>query len=365
MSDYETPACPVWYQPLLKPVHDDLPCGTSLEDDAAFLLLESRLAPRMGAEYGSFVEAVDPINWAEVEREVKTLLTRSLDLRLLIILIRCRLRRIGVAALDEGLCALIWALQQWPGQIHPQCYEEGIFEPIMRANALAELGSHEGILADLRQQPLPKVAGLQLSVRDVERAKLTPHAEQSLDENALALAMLGWQEQQSDAITSLRNAEVHLVQLQGLLTATLREDAPAFDDLLKLLALFRSADTSTTPVTPAVTSPEQAQEVAAEYLPEVSPEDAEPEPAPATHSVANVAAPPASVPVPPVRGIQDRTDALLRLREIQQWFLRYEPSSPVGDMLAITEQMVGKRFAELLQILPQELIARLSQGQES
>lgn len=365
MRDYAIPACPVWYQPLLIPVSEDSPCGANLEDDAAFLLLESRLTPKMGAEYGHFVEAVDPVNWAEIERDVKTLLTRSLDLRLVVILIRCRLRRIGVAALDEGLCAIIWMLNQWPEQVHPQCYDEGMFEPIMRANALAELSSHEGILADLRQQPLPKVTGLQLSVRDVERTKLTPHAEQALDETALSLAMLGWQEQQSDAIISLRNADYHLGQLHRLLTDSLREDAPGFDDLVRLLALFRWGDVSTARVTQATEPTETTPDSTADALPDISQTEPEAEPLAVALTAANVAGSAPGVPALPLRGIQDRSDALMRLREIQQWFLRYEPSSPVGDMLAITEQMVGKRFAELLQILPQELIVRLSQGQES
>ncbi|WP_345827116.1 type VI secretion system ImpA family N-terminal domain-containing protein [Pantoea sp. BRR-3P] len=360
MSDLMTPMCPEWYQPLLMPVTDTLPCGENLEDDAAFLLLETRMQPRMGAEYGDFVETVDPINWGEIEREVKTLLTRSLDLRLVLVLIRCRFRKIGIPALDEGLCALLWLLKQWPEQVHPQLYDEGSFEPLMRANVLAELESSNGILADLRMQPLPKVSGLQLNVRDVERATLNPQAEQSLDENALSLARLGWQEQQADVIFSLRHAEQHLNQLRLLLIEMLSDDAPDFSGLFKVLALFGFAGAPPAPVVDQAELPEVTI-----ATPAVQPLDVSlPE---SDQVAARVVTTPTieTLTMLPVRNIQDRTDALMRLREIQQWFVRYEPSSPVGDLLTLTEQMVGKRFAELMQILPQDLIARLSNGQES
>lgn len=361
MSNLETPACPEWYQPLLIAVTEALPCGEDLEDDAAFLMLENRLQPRMGAEYGDFVESVDPVNWSEIERDVKTLLTRSLDLRLIQILIRCRFRRIGLPALEEGLRALIWALCQWPEQIYPQLYDSGEFEPLMRANVLAELESAEGLLADFRMQPLPKVSGLQLSVREFERGMLTPHADQALDENTLSLIQLGWQEQSASAILSLQCAEQLLLQLRTQLEETLGDDTPEFTTLLKLLALFRgSRSASSATVTQTVMSETAAEmpQPEAEPAPELQTEDVTPASLPPVPPVAS------PTTLQPVRGIQDRTDALMRLREIQQWFVRFEPSSPVGDLLTLTEQMVGKRFAELLQILPQDLIARLSNGQE-
>ena len=354
----ETPVCPEWYQPLLIAVTETLPCGENLEDDSAFIMLESRLQPRMGAEYGDFVEAVDPVNWAEIEREVKILLTRSLDLRLVMILIRCRFRHIGIPALDEGLRALIWLLLQWPTQLYPQLYEEGIFDPVIRANVLAELDAAEGILGDLRRQSLPKVASLQLTVRDIERARLTPHAEPVLDESTLALAHQCWLEQQSEAITALCQAEQHLHQFHALLSETLTDETPDFNDLFTLLRLFQRAGS------PAATLQHRVQQPAIANLlqapvNEICLPDAEPSP------VVAATVPALSAAAVTLCSIQDRSDALMRLREVQQWFVHYEPSSPVGDLLALTEQMVGKRFAELMQSLPQDLIARLSNGQET
>lgn len=363
MNNDKTFMCPDWYQPLLMPITETLPCGENLEEDPAFLILENRIQPRMGAEYGDFVETVDPVNWAEIEREVKTLLTRTLDLRLILILIRCRFRRIGIPALEEGLCALIWALQQWPEHIHPQLYDEGEFEPILRANVLTELESPDGILNDLRSQPLPKVAGLQLNVRDVERAVLMPQSDQALDENTLSLALLGWQEQQAKAILSLRHAEQRLNQLRSLLTETLRDNTPDFNRLFKLLSLFHSVKSLTTIVADDVAPTEDVIETA-----NIAPTDtclAEPQQAQKQTVLTTTPLSTGMMQVAPAQGIQDRTDALLRLREIQQWFVRHEPSSPVGDLLTLTEQIVGKRFTELLQILPQDLLTRLSNGQET
>jgi type VI secretion system protein ImpA len=54
----------------------------------------------------------------------------------------------------------------------------------------------------------------------------------------------------------------------------------------------------------------------------------------------------------------------LRIKEIRQWFEAMEPSSPVGALLNLSEKTVGRSYVELQQIMPQELIAKLNDGQE-
>lgn len=128
-----------YYQAVLHPTVGHAPCGENIEYDADFILLQSRLQPRQDVEYGSFFEAAEPVNWTDTERDCLTLLQKSKDIRLIIILIRCRLRKIGLRALPEGLEALYVVLQSWPNDLHPQLYDEGEFTPILRANAFSEL----------------------------------------------------------------------------------------------------------------------------------------------------------------------------------------------------------------------------------
>ncbi|MEJ5174768.1 hypothetical protein WH277_05630, partial [Erwinia sp. MYb416] len=57
--------------------------------------------------------------------------------------------------------------------------------------------------------------------------------------------------------------------------------------------------------------------------------------------------------------IENRQDALAQLIEIRTWFTRMEPSSPVILLLELAESMVGKRFTELMKILPSELVNKI------
>ncbi|WP_421757491.1 ImpA family type VI secretion system protein, partial [Cronobacter malonaticus] len=158
----------------MMPLPGAFPCGVNLEYDSDFILLLSRLQPRLDAEYGQFIEAAEPVNWAEIERDCLALLNRSKDIRLLIILMRCRLRQTGLTALEEGLIALSFFLTRWPEDIHPQLYDEGEFDPLMRINALNELEDIHGIIGDLRNQLLPKAAGTQITLKIFVKSHALP-----------------------------------------------------------------------------------------------------------------------------------------------------------------------------------------------
>ncbi|ANS44538.1 ImpA family type VI secretion system protein [Serratia inhibens] len=348
--------CPDWYQALLQPSAVKPPCGESIEYDATFIMLQGRLQPRLSAEYGDFVEAMEPLNWAEIERDTQALLVRSKDIRLVMILIRCRLRQIGVTAVNEGLEALLCLLEQWPDALHPQLLDEDEFVPLMRANVFAELEAPEGFMADFRQQMLPRAAGLHLSVRDVERAYASPREESAPSALTMSAVQQAWREEA--AIASLQQAAARLQQLKNLLQNTLGEDAPDFDRLLALLNLF-----GTTPI--KATSPVPAQ-------PEIAVTEISSSPlAITTESItervaaaSQIAAVTTSENLGPQK-IENRDDALDRLREVRAWFVHTEPSSPVISLLAFTEKTIGKGFFELVQYIPAELIATLEKGQES
>lgn len=353
MSESSNILCPQWYQAVLHPCAEHPPCGENLEYDAGFILLQGKLQPRQAAEYGDFIEAVEAVNWAEVERDTMALLTRGKDIRLVITLMRCRLRQTGVQAICEGLEALLLMLVQWPDTLHPQLYDEGEFDPLMQANAFAELAAPDGLLADLRQQTLPKAAGLQLSIRDIEKAYASPREEGALSELTMAAIQQAWQLQQESAIASLQLAAQRLSQLQAQLQQILGDDTPDFGQLQALLRHFGPA---VTPPAPDIPAPEEAPQAGAIVEPAMATETVAPPSVTLTTS--------ASV-MPVVKEIGSRADALNRLLEVRAWFTRVEPSSPVIALLAFTEQTIGKSFVELLQYLPAELIAKLEAMQES
>ena len=343
----------VYYQHLLQPLPGSCSCGENLEYDADFLMLQSRLQPRLNAEYGSFIEAAEPVNWAETERDCLMLLQKSKDIRLIVILMRCRLRQIGVAALDEGLQALHALLMAWPAETYPQLVEEGEYDPLLRANALSELEDTGGLLKDLRSQALPKAAGLQLTIKDFEKAHASPREEGALPEATAAALRQEWEMRQDEAIFSLQNAGQHLNALQQLLKASLGEEAPDFSQLRSILDLFirQPEHVFSLPDLPCQERPVPAwknEEVA--------------NPAIATDDSENLPDPVASLPSQ--KGISSRQEALVKMREVRSWFIRMEPSSPVSLLLEFAELATGKSFPELLKILPPDVIARLDPGKD-
>lgn len=343
----------VYYQHLLQPLPGSCSCGENLEYDADFLMLQSRLQPRLNAEYGSFIEAAEPVNWAETERDCLMLLQKSKDIRLMVILMRCRIRQIGVAALDEGLQALHALLMAWPAETYPQLVDEGEYDPLLRANALSELEDPAGLLKDLRSQTLPKAAGLQLTIKDLEKALASPREEGALPEATTAALRQEWEMRQDEAILSLQNAGQHLNALQQLLKASLGEEVPDLSQLKSILDLFirQPKHVFLLPDLPCQETPLPVWKHEEVSSPVTATGDSENLPAPV--------APPLSQ-----KGISSRQEALVKIREVRSWFIRMEPSSPVSLLLEFAELATGKSFPELLKILPPDVIARLGPGKD-
>ncbi|EOV9572353.1 ImpA family type VI secretion system protein [Cronobacter turicensis] len=348
--DINTLQVPEYYQPLMQPLPGAFSCGVNLEYDPDFILLLSRLQPRLDAEYGHFTEAAEPVNWAEAERDCHALFQRSKDLRLMIILMRCRLRQIGLLALEEGLTALFSLIKRWPDDIHPQLYDEGEFDPLMRINALNELEDIHGLIGDLRNQILPKAAGTQITLKIFEKSHAVPRESDALPEILLSTLRHEWKTHNDPVINSLQAAKVWLDRIKSLLPGFAGTDLPDFPQLSQLLMLFYSQSGQ-----PPLSSlpPEALMSVITENdaLPSLRMSEEEPAPAPAITSGEQ-------------QNIRSRAEALSRIKEIRAWFLNTEPSSPVIPLLAFTEQTIGMGFNELLKFIPAELISRLDTEKE-
>ncbi|EOL9073110.1 ImpA family type VI secretion system protein [Cronobacter turicensis] len=346
--DINTLQVPEYYQPLMQPLPGAFSCGVNLEYDPDFILLLSRLQPRLDAEYGHFTEAAEPVNWAEAERDCHALFQRSKDLRLMIILMRCRLRQIGLLALEEGLTALFSLIKRWPDDIHPQLYDEGEFDPLMRINALNELEDIHGLIGDLRNQILPKAAGTQITLKIFEKSHAVPRESDALPEIMLSTLRHEWKTHNDPVINSLQAAKAWLDRIKSLLPGFAGTDLPDFPQLSQLLMLFSSQSGQ-----PPLSSlqPEALMSVITENDALPSLRMSEEEPAPAITSGEQ-------------QNIHSRAEALSRIKEIRAWFLNTEPSSPVIPLLAFTEQTIGMGFNELLKFIPAELISRLDTEKE-
>jgi type VI secretion system protein ImpA len=319
-------ATPDW----LQPISSEPPCGTSLEYDAEFAVLLSRMTPRGEAQYGDFVGTPEVPNWAEIERDCRRLLLRTKDINLYVWLCRARARLGQAAGLAQTLAMLAAVLQAWPEAIHPQIVIEGQIDPDVRANALAALADPEGLLSDVRDIVVASSTALRLSVRDVERAFAMPRVADAQSPEAVG--------QQLDALRAAGDAKAPvnlLAQAAGHARAIedwsknqLGGDAPSLQGLIRLLDLF----------------------VAPKPLHEAEPES------PAMPEVPHT--PNHAAPLPPVAGGAARSDVLHSIRAAREWFELHEPSSPVAVLLRQAERMVGKRFSQVADSIPLDLLRK-------
>lgn len=311
------------------PVSELDPCGPSLEYDHEFAVLLARMVPRTDAQYGSFVGAAEVPNWAEIERDCRRLLLRSQDINLLVWLCRARTRLAQANGLAQALGALSRVLYAWPDAVHPQIVLDGEREPSVRANALAALADADGLLGDVLEVVVVHGTALRLTVRDVERAFAIPPALNALSPQAVTLQIATLRtaaRSQADApINGLAEAARHLLAIDAWARSQLGDDAPSLAPLAHVLQLFAGPAVGTSAVTAA----------------------AHVSPVPAHVHTQTLAREPHS-----------RADALNILRDVRGWFERHEPSSPVAVLLKQAERLVGKRFAEVADCIPPDILQK-------
>lgn len=351
-----------YYQSILQPLAGNCSCGENIEYDSLFITLQSRIEPKMGAEYGNFVEASEPVNWREIEKDCLILLEKSKHIRIIILLMQCRLRQIGLFALEEGLLVLHSLLSDFPNEIYPQIYDEGEFEPFMRANALLELDDHNAFLLDLRACPLPKTNGLQISIKDIEKAFAMPREPDSLSEESAVSIIQSWRNNNEKELKSLNNALVILNEIKKTTKETLADDAPLIPLLTHLLTLFNNDLNPRSMVeTPSESKIESdltftdLDESESEDLPQLdSTEDAILQ----NNHEDNTDVDGQKV-IYRVKTINSRKDALEKIQEVRSWFQKVEPSSPITLLLDYAEKAAGKNFLELSKFFPAEILAIL------
>jgi len=344
----------------LRPISALEPCGPNLEYDAEYAVLMARLAPQADAQYGSFVDKPDLPDWVEVERDCRRLLLRSKDINLVIWLLRCRARLGGASGLRDVLTMLVDVLDRFPDGVHPQLKIEGENDPEVRANALAALADPQGLLSDVRDIVVSASTAFRLSVKDIERAFAVPRLSDALPADSVRQQLDDLRWQKDLQFEALRDSGVLLQRIERWAHHQLGEDAPALQPVLKLLAPFAVEDEK---------SVQAAVEVPCDVV--VSGTDQSSVVLPAGGLAVTSAPPPPSPHVPlPVALVaviaigsqgdiaSQRDQVRTSIREAREWLEQHEPSSPVAILLKQAERLVGKRFAEVAQAIPPELLAK-------
>ncbi len=340
------------YTDLLAPISDAEPCGSNLEYDPEFLLLTANATERPEAQYGDFVNTPESINWSEVERDALRLLLRTKDIRILILLLRSRIRLAGATGLQEGLNLLEQMCTAWPQDIHPQIVadEETNLEDaaLVRGNALAALTDPEGVLADIRGIVISNNAALRLQVRDVERALSIPRPTDALAPDSVRRQLTDLRLRHNQVLNAFDTASLILDKLQSWANNTLKNAAPDLSSLQKLMQHLQEHENHPAMKREAEEGPEKGS-LQDSTMPEALAAAQEAEPLMRSRQ------PDIFSETQPIN-IANRFDALERIENIRNWFETHEPSSPSIPLLRQAERMVGKRFSEVVEAIPLELL---------
>ncbi|BAN22095.1 ImpA domain protein [Caballeronia insecticola] len=343
----------------MTPVSAQSPCGPDLEYDHDFVVLFASTVPKQEVQYGSFVGAADPINWAEVERDCRRLMSRTKDLRVAVLYTRCRTRLGGAKGFAEGTTLLAAWLQSYPDRIHPcagETYERD--EALeMRMNALHGLVDPEGLLADAREIVLAKSTAARLQVRDVERAFGYPRPADALAPDSVTQQLRALRIQQPATMQAFDEALANLAAIESWCAAHMEGYEPDLELLTKLLNPLRSPEVDTSALE---MEPSETVELVEEIVDSAPAETEEEVVAVSDEGIAEDIDASATAAAPVVTYstvINGRQAALATIRAARKWFESNEPSSPVPVLLRRAEYCVGKRYFEVVKAIPFELLA--------
>lgn len=375
----------------LRPLSAELPCGESLEYDAEFLLLQRRLEPVPETQYGQFVsQAVEP-DWVEIERDCERLLRRSQDVSLLVWLTRALLKLRGCQGLQEGLLRMTRVLERYPDDVHPQLLVEGEQDPQLRANALAALADPDGLLGDIRAQALSTNMMTALTLKELERARVTPHLLDAQARESVHLRLAEIAKREDSPLPLLRECHALAIRLNDWNLATCGDHSADLKPLLQLLGCVvgiadqPKAHTAAPPSLPSTPSEAdsprtdshmdfpQADEPLSEAGAPMLQADGTSQPVAGDQPFDQGGSDASVNHVMPLLPAQTQDHAatsssLQAQREHMKqviwqtclWFERMEPSSPVGLLLRQAATLVGRPYCEVAQALPPELLARWS-----
>ena len=248
----------------------------------------------------------------------------------------------GASAVADGVVRR----RGWPEAVHPQTIIEGEPEPLVRANALAGLADPEGLLADVCEIVVASGTATRLTVRDAERAFAVPRMPEALKPESVVrqLAVLRAAAPQDARLPVRLLAEAaSLVRaIDAWSRSELGDDAPSLVALSRVLDLFIDPNQSVAASNGAGSF---------ESLESTDPTDS------ATQPWMNTS------PFPKAgsggaRQVLTRDDVLSDIRSAREWFESHEPSSPVAVLLKQAERMVGKRFSQVADSIPLDLLQR-------
>ena len=341
---------------LLRPL-DGAPCGVDLRQDGAFLKLlrdiETREVVRRLNPETKEEEIVAPgrePEWPELRDDSITLLARSRDLQLLLVLTLSLLKTEGMVGLEAGLSALRTHVEVFWDQLHPLPDPDFPDDHMLRVSLIESITTPLGTERDpymflRRASEAPLAESRQLgrfSLRDLAvasgKAKAAPDAK-PVDFNTIEAAFA---ETETSRLETLREAIEgslgHVDAIAAFLNS--RPGLPSVDfgnvrrvlnDAISHVRRHLEKRGSGAAITPASV--------------------------PGTGGTAAVVGPGTAPRAP--GGISSTRDLVESLSAAARFCAAQEPSSPIPLFLEAAIRLVGKPYFEVVKLVPAELVSTL------
>lgn len=313
----------------LKDIDPDNVCGDDLQYDPLFIELEREIKGKPEQQMGDTVVDAEPPNWRDIKKHSEALLSRTLDLRVLICYLRSLLALEGFSGLQDGLTLIRTAVEKRWDSIYPQLDPEDDNDPTERINVLMSLCDNETLLKLLQKTPLVESKSLgRFNFRDISIASGKSTAtsnekevSQATLDGAIQDSELDHLQQTFQAITTSLD---DVNQLESLVTDYVGvSDAPSFIELRTLLKdskAFLSAALETRGVSDESVVEENVSEGDTAVA--------------STKSIAGV--------------INNNQDVTKTLNLVCDYYKKHEPSSPVPMLIERAIRLVGKSFMDAL-----------------
>jgi len=314
---------------LIRPLGEDNPCGTDLEDTQQMAAID---AFRI---FGQATPLKAETDWRAIRSASLELLETCKDFRLLAHLAAAGLRIDGVDSLTDALAVAARWLQEYFDSVYPRVDDDAV----LRKNALNYFADRMAVVDALRRVPL--VSNRQLgsfSLRHVEivEGHLTPtpseeEGEQPPTEAQISGAFAAAPQEDliqlaaalATGVEALKSIEVVMVEKQGVQAAP--DTKPLADTLGRM------------------------KEIVSRHVKAPADENA---------AAATDGAGPAEAGGGVPGQIRTRDDAIRSLEAVSEFFRRVEPSSPVPLFVDRAKRLIARDFLEVLaELAPDSLAA--------
>ena len=225
----------------LMDIDPDQVCGEDLQYDAAFIELEQVIKGKPEQQMGSTVIEAEPPNWRDIKKRTEALLSKSIDLRLLVFYLRALTALEGFSGFDDGLLLLKAAVETRWDTIHPQLDPDDDDDPTERINVLLSLCDYDTLLKILQQIPLIESKALgRFGHRDISIASGKSSAtgqEKDVNQSTIDAAILDAEvDNLKQTSKSVNQSLDNLKLLESLVTEYVGiSNAPSFAELRLIL----------------------------------------------------------------------------------------------------------------------------------